>query len=121
MPSSSIMSACSMEAAPGPNGVLNSLGGVGMCCHSQAEVAGFIHRSIEFFRREFERTRIAAVGQHCAGGEDFDHIHPVVGQLSEFSAELPMDCWPLRSADPKAAGYREPCPVMAPAPPVMVM
>ena len=73
----------------GQNGVLNPLRGVSVYCHSQAKVTGFVNRSIEFFGRKFQRTGIASVRQHCASGEDFDHVNPVVGQLTNPLPNFP--------------------------------
>src|SRR5882762_1171405 len=77
------------RGSPREDGILDSLGRVRVDCHRQAEVAGFIHRRLQFFQREFERVGIAAVSEDRAGGKDFDKVHTVVGQLADSLAHFP--------------------------------
>ena len=72
-----------------PDRILDALGRVRMRLDAQSEVAGFIHRGLQFFRSEFLRFRIAAMRQHGAAGEDLDVVGAVVHQLADSLPHFP--------------------------------
>src|SRR6266852_8058347 len=71
------------------NCILNALRTMCVCRHAQAEGVRFLHRSLQLLECEFRRVRIAAVGQHSAGGEDLDVIYAVVREQSDFLSHFP--------------------------------
>ena len=50
----------------GADGVLDAFGGVRVRFHAKPKVIGFVDQRVEFFVREFDRLRVAAVSEDRA-------------------------------------------------------
>src|SRR5690242_21565241 len=64
------------------NRVLDAFSRVSMGGDAKAEVMSLIDGGMKLIGREFDRLRIAAVGQHCAGGENLDVVGSAVREFS---------------------------------------
>ena len=73
----------------GEDGVLDALRGVGVGFDAESERGGFFDGGAQFFHSEFLGVGIAAVFEDGAGGENFDMVRAVVGELADYGANFP--------------------------------